>query len=71
MLPTSGPMAMPASSPAYTAAKARPRRSIGTAPEMRAKPATVAAPAPTPWQARRTMAPWASMGSRNEKLATP
>ncbi len=36
-----------------------------------ARAATVAAPAPTPWSARRATANGASMGRRNEKLAMP
>jgi len=52
-------------------AKARPRRSTATDPEIMASAATVAAPAPTPWRARSPMAADAVMGRRKEKLATP
>ena len=62
---------MPASSPLYTEAKARPRRSTATDPEIMASAATVAAPAPTPWSERSPMAAEASMGRRKAKLAAP
>ena len=69
--PTSGPTAIPAISALKMAAKARPRRSTATAPDTMASEATAAAPAPSPWAPRRTMAVAGAIGARKAKLATP
>ena len=53
------------------AAKARPRRSTATDPEIMASAATVAAPAPMPCSARSPMATVAVIGNTKEKLAAP